>query len=141
MVERACRSVQAMLSAYVAQNQKDWETYIPLLMMAYRSSVHDTTKCTPSSMMLEREIPLPIDLALDIPKTRKSNCETNYAYELEKQLVQIHDIARKHIQISSDGMKYYNDIKANFFKLAVRHAVWFHNPVRKQGLSLKLQRP
>ena len=83
MVERACRSVQAMLSAYVSQNQKDWADYIPLLMMAYRSSVHDTTKCTPCCMMLGREIRLPIDLALGIPETRHSKCEADYAYELE----------------------------------------------------------
>ena len=69
-----------MLSAYVAQNQKDWDTNIPLLMMAYRSFVHDTTKCTPTSMMLGREIRQPIDLAFGIPEMRKSKCETDYAY-------------------------------------------------------------
>ena len=39
MVQRAHRSVQAMLSAYVSQNQKDWDKNLPLLMMAYRSSI------------------------------------------------------------------------------------------------------
>lgn len=63
-----------MLSAYVAHNQKDWDFYLPLLMMAYRSSVHETTKCTPSAMMLGREIRLPTDLALGIPEMRESKC-------------------------------------------------------------------
>ena len=117
MVERACRSVQAMLSAYVSENQRDWDIYIPLLMMAYRSSVHDTTKCTPCSMMLGREIRLPIDLAIGIPETKQSNCETDYAYELEKQLIRIHNIARKHIQICSDGMKSYYDRNKHFSEL------------------------
>ena len=44
MIKRACRSMQAMLSADVTQNQKDWDRYVPLLMMAYQSSVHDNTK-------------------------------------------------------------------------------------------------
>ena len=56
MVERACRSIQAMLSAYVSQNQKDWATYIPMLVLAYNSSVHDTTRCTPASLMLGRQL-------------------------------------------------------------------------------------
>ena len=141
MIERACRSVQAMLSAYAAENQKDWDVYVPLLMMAYRSSVHDTTKCTPSAMMLGREIRLPIDLALGIPETRISKCESDYAYELEKKLVKIHDFARKHMQVSSDGMQRYYDQKAYFTEFSVGELVWFHNPVRKQGLSLKFQRP
>lgn len=141
MIERNCRSVQAMLSAYVAQNQKDWDVYIPLLMMAYRSSVHDTTKCTPSAMMLGREIRLPIDLALGIPETRISKCECDYAYDLEKKLIKIHDFARKHMQVSSAGMKNYYDRNINFTEFSVGEIVWFHNPVRKQGLSLKFQRP
>ena len=140
MVERACRSVQAMLSAYVSQNQKDWADYIPLLMMAYRSSVHDTTKCTPCSMMLGREIRLPIDLALGLPETRHSKCEADYAYELEKQLIKIHDTARKHIQICSDGMKRYYDRNKNFTEYSIGDAVWYICPVRKPGISPKMIR-
>ena len=60
MVERTCRSIQAMLSSYVSQNQKDWDVYLPLLVLAYNSSLHDTTKCTPSKVMLGRELRLPI---------------------------------------------------------------------------------
>ena len=84
MIERACRSIQAMLSAFVSQNQKDWDTHIHLLMMAYRYSVHDTTKCTSSAMMLSREIRLP--LALGLPEKTQRKCKTDYANELEKHL-------------------------------------------------------
>ena len=140
MVERACRSVQGMLAAYVSENQRDWDVYIPLVMMAYRSSVHETTKCTPCSMMLGREIRLPIDLALGIPETTESKRETDYAYELEKHMIKIHDVARKHIQISSDGMKYHYDKKKHFNEYSVGDAVWFHNPIRKKSVTLKLQR-
>ena len=38
-------------------------------------------------------------------------------------------------------MKTYYDKSANFTEFSVGVIVWFHNPVRKQGLSLKLQRP
>ena len=141
MVERACRSVQAMLSAYVSQNQKDWDQYLPLLMMAYRSSVHSTLGVSPSEMMLGRQIRLPIDLALGIPETRTSICNSEYAYQLEKQLVSIHDVARKHIQLASNRMKRYYDRDVNFTEYNVADAVWFHNPVRKPGVSLKFQRP
>ena len=41
------------------------------------------------------------------------------------------------MQISSKGMKNYYDKRINF----VEDCVWFHNPVRKQGISLKLQKP
>ena len=95
-----------MLSAFVSQNQKDWDTNIPLLMMAYRSSVQDTTKSTPSALMVGSEIRLPIDLALGLPEKRQSKCKTDCAYELEKHLVETHNFACKHIQVSSDGIKH-----------------------------------
>ena len=129
MVEWACRSVQAMLSAYVSQNQKDLDQYLPLLMMAYRSSVHSTLGVSPSEMMLGRQIRLPINLALGIPETRTSICKNEYAYQLEKQLVSIHDVAQKHIQLASNRMKRYYDRNVNFTEYNVTGAVWFHNPV------------
>ena len=93
------------MSSYVSQKQRDWDVYLPLLVLAYNSSLHNTTKCTPSKMMEGKELCLPIDLALVIPEKRISQCESNYAFQLERQIVQTHDFARKHMQISSDGMK------------------------------------
>ena len=46
MVERTCRSIQAMMSSFVSQNQKYWDVHLPLLVLAYNTSLHDTTKCT-----------------------------------------------------------------------------------------------
>ena len=92
MVKQTCRSIQAMMASYVTQNQKDWDVYLPLLVLAYTSSLHDTTKCTPSKMMLG-ELRQPIDLALGKPEKRISQCESDYAYQLERQLVQTHDFA------------------------------------------------
>ena len=140
MIERACRSVQSMLAAYVSQNQKDWATYIPMLVLAYNSSIHDTTRCTPASLMIGHQLRLPIDLALGIPEKRQSTCETDYAYCLEKQLLHMHDIARKHIKLCSDGMKRYYDRSANFKEHAVGDAVWYLYIERKVGISPKLTR-
>ena len=114
MIERAFRCVQAMLSAYVSQNQKDWSRYIPMLVLAYNSAVHDSTGCTPASLMLGRQLRLPIDLALGIPETRQRTCESDYAYELETQMLHMHEIARKNIKICSDGMKRYYNRNTNF---------------------------
>ena len=135
MIERACRSVQSMLAAYVSQNQKDWATYIPLIyliVLAYNSSVHDTTRCTPASLMIGHQFCLPIDLALGTPETRQSTCATDYAYCLEKQLLHMHDIARKHIKLCSEGIKRY------YKGHAVGDAVWYLYVERKVGISPKL---
>ena len=62
LVERLNRTIEDMISKFVSKNQKDWDLYLPYLMMAYRSSVHDTMGETPCFMMMGREVTLPIRL-------------------------------------------------------------------------------
>ena len=48
MVEHFNRTLEVMLSKFVDKNQKDWYLYLPLLMMAYQSSVHKSTGFSPN---------------------------------------------------------------------------------------------
>lgn len=68
MIERMNRTLQNMIMPFVCKNQKDWDKHIPLLMMVYRSSVHETTGVSLSMLMLAREIRLPIDLVMGRPQ-------------------------------------------------------------------------
>ena len=43
MIERANRTIENMLSLFVDENQKNWDELIPLLRLAYRSSIHETS--------------------------------------------------------------------------------------------------
>ena len=40
-----------------------WDDELPMLMMAYRSSIQESTKFTPSQLMFGNEIQLPIDVS------------------------------------------------------------------------------
>lgn len=62
LVERFNRTLEDMISKYVQPNQKDWDEVLPLLMLAYRSSVHQTTGYSPAKLNLGRELKLPVDL-------------------------------------------------------------------------------
>ena len=68
MVERFNRTIEEMLSKFVAEDQRDWDSHLPILMMAYRSAVHETTSFTPCELMFGRQIDLPIDLQLGRPE-------------------------------------------------------------------------
>ena len=48
MVERMNRTIQDMLAKYVAEHQRDWDVHLPMIMIAYRSSVHSSTLDPPS---------------------------------------------------------------------------------------------
>ena len=66
-VERFNRTLENMLSMYVEDNQTDWDLHLQSVMLAYRSTVQDTTGYTPHFLMTGREINLPID-ACDVPR-------------------------------------------------------------------------
>ena len=76
MVERGNRTISHMLSAFVSDNQRDWDERINLLMLAYRSSVHETTNVTPNEMMFGRQVTLPIELIYGKPAPNEEihNC-------------------------------------------------------------------
>ena len=76
MIERYNRTLERQLAMFVGEYQGTWDHKFPLLLMSYRSAVHDTTKCTPSLLMFGREMRLPIDLIYGRPDdTPVTYCE------------------------------------------------------------------
>lgn len=140
MVERNIKTIKDMLSAFDDNAQKNWDAYLPLLMMAYRSSIHESTHVSPCSMMLGQEITLPVDLVLGVPEEENKCYSTQYAYELAQNIEKIHAFARAKLQISGQAMKKYYDHKTDYKIYSVGTPVWFHNQKQKRGLSCKLQR-
>ena len=56
LVERFNCTLEMMLSMFVSETQRDWDQFIPLLMLAYRTSLQESTRITPFSMMFGRQI-------------------------------------------------------------------------------------
>lgn len=79
MVEKSMNTIKEMLSSYVDERQKNWDQFLSVLMMAYRSSVHQSTGVSPCNMMLGREITLPVDLVLGVPEEEIKIYSSNYA--------------------------------------------------------------
>ena len=104
MVEQFNRTLDAMLFKFVDEKQKHWDLYLPLLMIAYRSSVHEYTGFSPNEMMLDCEALLPLNLVIRQAEP-SGNSTTEYAAKLSKQMEWIHQFALQHFKLSSDGLK------------------------------------
>ena len=50
-----------MLSKVVDNDHRNWDEFLPLVMLAYRSSIHESTGESPVHMLCGRDIQLPID--------------------------------------------------------------------------------
>ena len=57
------QTLKFQLQKLVNDQMNDWDQLIDNVLFAYRSSRHDSTKCTPFLLMYGREARLPIDLS------------------------------------------------------------------------------
>jgi Integrase zinc binding domain/Integrase core domain len=139
LVERFNRTLKEHLAKVVNDRQSDWDQHVQLFMLAYRSSVHESTQKAPVEVLFGREIRLPCDLlfgkAPDAPTTPGS-----YTSDLRHRLWYIHQEVRQSLKLASDRMKMRYDVNANDQSFTPGQKVWLYNPHRKKGLSPKLQR-
>ena len=141
LVERFNQTLEAMLSKVVREDQTDWDEQLPLVMMAYRSAVQESTGQSPCRMMLGREVRLPIDMVLGPSPDEPVDDIGLYAEDLQCNLWQIHNLARKAMINAGDRQKRQYDVRANVKSYKRGDAVWLHDSTKRVGRSPKLKLP
>lgn len=139
MVERFNRTLLDYLAKFVESNQRNWDELLPLALLAYRASVHETTGYTPAQLNFGRELRLPADLLYGCPPNTTNDDEGQYLDRLIENLSSVHRTARENLKLATDRMKANYDLRANVKSFSPGDLVWFYNPVRRKGFSPKLQ--
>ncbi|CAF4895233.1 unnamed protein product [Pieris macdunnoughi] len=138
MVERFNQTLERHLAKLVDSHQKDWDKYIPLFLMSYRSAVHETTNVTPALAMFGRQLRLPADIVTGRPPDTPESV-TEYAADLRNKLHEIHEHVRASQSKISETTKIRYDRKTNHIEFKEGSQVWLHNPTKRKGKSPKLQ--
>ena len=139
MVERFNRTLLEHLKKMVDEHQRDWDKYIQLFLMAYRSATHNSTGQSPAMVIFGKEMRLPSELRFGTPPSDARLETSDYVAELQKDLRDIHDKTRDKLKLSSDRMKTRYDSLCNSVGFQVGDQVWLYNPKRRKGRSPKLQ--
>ena len=90
-------TIHEMLAKYVAEHQRDWDVDLPMVMMAYWSSVHPSTRYTPHYLLCEHEVRLPLDVTYG-PEPHQPEAACEYARNLRSTLEEAHERAREHLK-------------------------------------------
>ena len=143
LVERFNRTLESMLSKLIGDDQRAWDDALPLVMLAYRSSVHETIGETPSRMVFGRQVQLPVDLVLGRPPDQAvtDDIAIPYVNGLRDQLYNTHDLARSKMEEASAYQKRNYDVRMNFKQYNIGDIVLLHDPARKKGVCKKLTSP
>ena len=130
MVERFNRTCQQMLKVFVNENRSDWDDHLPHVMMAYRSTPHESTGLSPNTMMFGEELPLPIDLMAGPPPRHDSRyrCRTEYVEWLRQTISRAHTFARQQLGVAANRQKSYYDKSAQPAKFSAGMYVWYWYP-------------
>ncbi|XP_033760751.1 uncharacterized protein K02A2.6-like [Pecten maximus] len=133
MVERFNKTLASMLSAYVNEHHSDWDTYIPYVMMAYRSSTHETIGYMPNRLMLGREVATPLDLIDEMPRFAKAIPQHRWVWELQERMEEAHSFVREKSAGAMLRQKQYHDQKLSWQAFVVGEMVYVFFPHKKQG--------
>ena len=138
LVERQNRTILAMLSAVVNENLDDWDDHLPYIMSAYRSSVQESTGCTPNLMMFGRENSMPLDLIFPLADDQYPDCTQEYVEWVRQALNIAHDFARSRLQMSALRQRKNYDLKSLKRTYKKGTWVWYYYPPKgrkKLGLG------
>ena len=134
-VERVNQSVNNMLNCVIVDSPFSWDLLIKMCVLAYNSSIQESTGETPSMMMLGREMKLPVDLVLPCIHNPESKYHTNaeYVLDFQNRLQKVHENARSNMQKSALKQQhwYNNRLKENDFSPG--SLVYYNSPIKGQS--------
>ena len=141
-VERFHRTLNSMLGKVISESQRDWDEHLPLVLAAYRATVHSSTGFSPNRLFLSREVRMPIDLVMGIfPEAQMNSQNTaDYVTKLQNQAAVSFEVARRHLGAAAERRKATYDIRAKGTSFSVGEWVWYWYPRRFQSKSLKWQK-
>ncbi|CAI5668788.1 unnamed protein product [Oreochromis niloticus] len=139
LVERFNRTLAQQLAILTSEHQQDWDYHLPLILMAYRSAVQDSTQCTPALLMLGRELRTPAELAFGKPPDApEAPPGRDYARRLQDRLDSAHSYAREQLAKAGLRQKRNYDITTKGRHFRAGELVWVYSPKRKKGRCPKL---
>jgi hypothetical protein len=128
-----------MLKAVVNEDRTDWDDHLNWVLMAYRSAVQESTGCSPYLMVHGREMTLPLDVMVGVPRSQVGHyqCHTEYVEWLRSSLQRAYELARKRMKTAAQRQKNYYDARSKPHGYEVGNFVWRWYPPKANRSCLK----
>ena len=143
ITERENKVIVDMLSHFVDRRHLDWDEHLPVVMMAYRSSVHRVLGESPAALMFGHELRLPIDALVGPPPEaeHESVASSDYVQALSEALQVAHEAVRTRLESHYRYEKIQYDRHVQEQKFSVGQAIWLRNFPKTTTKSKKLMKP
>ena len=128
VIERMNRTLLNMLAKCIDEDQTNWSVKLPYVLMAYRSSVHESTGFTPHYLVFGHEISLPLDLMYRPPPSKTPVDVNDWVSQKEEAFRQAYELVRRN---ATSQQRRRN----NLYNKRV------HGPTYKEGENVLLHYP
>lgn len=133
LVERFNRTLAQQLGVLTVEHQHDWDTHLPLVLLAYRSAVQDSTSCTPALLMLRRELRTPaVEAFSKPPDTPAITPGPEYTRTLQDWIESAHAFTRGQLEKAGMRQKWNYDVRAKGKHFQAGELVRVYSPHRKK---------
>ena len=140
-IERFHRTLNAMLGKVISEHQRDWDSYLPFVMAAYRASRHEATGYSPNYLVFARENRAPVDIVMPQPEEEDTpESYDSYVERMNERLREAYKIVSEHIGQAAERNKKYYDLRVRPRKFAVGDWVYYYNPRHYKGRQDKWSR-
>ena len=110
-IERLNQTIKLMLKKVTVDKPAEWDIYLPMVLFAYRSSIHQSTGFTPFEMLFGKNPKTPLDIFKDTILQEKHVQYSPYEYieKITKQIDYANEFAKEKIEsLNQDTLKNIN---------------------------------
>ncbi|KAL1230199.1 Retrovirus-related Pol polyprotein from transposon [Trichinella pseudospiralis] len=110
------------------ENRQQWDEMLSFVMLAYNSSVNESTGVTPAMAMFGRELQLPLDIQMGSPQRNDTETLPNYIRQTRERINIVHEQMRRQLNLQQRRQKSLYDRKATQGTFRVKDLVWLAIP-------------
>lgn len=124
IVERAHSTLKQSLRSYLRDDQRKWEDNLQKVTCALRTSVHESTKCTPYFVNFGREIVFPDDMIDRVPEKVENDVDVD---ERRQIFCEIYRKVRERLKQATEVSKRHYDLRRRDIQYDPGVRVWRKN--------------
>ena len=130
LVERFNRSLRSMLRALCNDVQSDWDEHLCYVLMAYRATVQESTKCTPNLLMFGHELNIsPVDIVYGNTNEKACpNCPIQYVQWVREAMSNAFEKVKYFTKQSAIRQKRSYDKNSRLRQFKRNDWVWVYSP-------------
>lgn len=138
LTERLNRTLADMLSLYVDEDQKNWDSVLPFVTFAYNTAVQETTGYSPYFLLHGHDPCTFLDTMLPLPPNDYPESYDDYILQMVTKAEDTRILANQNNIASQNYSKSIYDKRHRMISYSPGDLVWVWTPVRRVGLSEKL---